>query len=1626
MGGGGGKGGGGTTSQTVQIPPEVLARYNAVNAKAEEVAATPFQPYTGEFVAPLNATQQAGINATSNASQMAQPFYQSATDATKSGMQNVGKLTAEQIQQYQNPYTQAVVDPTVRALQQQQGQQLSEQQGQAIRSGAFGGDRSGLARATLQGQQNLALGQAIAPLYQQGYNTAVQTAMGQQGVVAADLARQLTGGQQLGNLGSAAQNAALTGAQAQIAAGTLPQQTQQAEDTAKYQQFMQEKGYPFQTTQFLANIAEGTGALSGNTTTQTQGGGFFSSDARLKENIEPIGELFDGQKVYRYNFKDDKHKTTQIGLIAQEAAREKKPGVGVDDDGFLAVNYHDVTDDAAEAGKGLVPNSMGGAVRSAGAFARGGYATDGGVDFGSLVAAHAKLYEEGKKKEAGLGIPSAPSAPKSLQVAPMLSKKEQPNAMEQAMKMGQGVAQTGEAIKKMSNWKPIEALKEKFGSSTGDKLTTRVGAENPNAKGLPGAQNPNAAGVPGKGASMEPTGGKGLVPQGGETKLSLGPDLGPNAESFNRPASTGVMPQRYADSGQTMNDAGRQYNPVADANGNVDAKYAGQAIDVPRPEGVGNVYSGPVVEGAPSTAAQPPLQDIQEQNQSFQGLGGSSEDFTDTANESLNGMGSDGMDFASSLDSLGDFADYGSDMMDVADYGDMADFGDAMAFAKRGGRIHSYAKGGLVPRQHYAGAGFVTPGYDTEHNPTDIMDQTLDQQEEESKDDASQFNAMKPKGGGGGGGGGGGDGGLGTALTIAKIGMMAFSDARLKKNIEPVGKTYDGQNIYRYDFGDGKTQLGLIAQEVAKHKPEAVGKKNGYLTVDYKHATKDASPFAYGGLVPREHHAGPDETNDNSNVAGDGGLSVIEQAPRFSREDLSAEVEPTGLDTRLVAMAPDKPFKIQPMNLEDMPEHRQALIRDIYQRESGNKYNVRQGTGKETFDIEGSHPGRTPAPGGKSSASGAGQFIYDTWNDVTGGAPMTKGYQDAATWQLAQRDYGRRTGRDLDVDLKENGITPEIQKVLAPTWAAYAKGEAAPRPPKDVGPPREAAPERGLGSFLSGKSGKGKYSGVDSENASLGDVVREYTPSGVPTSEDFWMPALGFLGGMLSSPNPKLLGAIGSGLVSGVSTQFEMDKLNQERAKNAFAMLKDRFEDAIGTDANGNSIPMKRDTRDGKLYSPEQMGAIQAQLLKSFGVTNPAAYGLKGSTAGSNAAPAAATTTVAPSAATTATTAAQAQPQPGETKVAENLPPGITKEQAANPVVQQAVNTYPPPPPDMQKHEMSQAQLEANAFWNWKKEGLAQDPMPILHEIQRLKNEQAAWSRMGASNVGKTTALQADIKSYQDRLDSMLGKATGMDVKANEKMRTNQVERADKYADLAADRTGKLNKMIKDIDTLAYLQSADLSSGVGAGSLNQARSLYQFYTGKELVPTMFKSPAAEYEYAVKMAASRVAESIKEIGGQRAPGVTSALEGKIAPDPEKLTPGAIHLLLGSAKGDALYNLERDTDFEKNHRYDDPAQHPRKFSEKPDEYKGFKGQDKYNRKIAEAYSSLPVPTQDPGIGTVVTNLNEQLGKYGYKPMTKSDGTAAAANAQNAKALEWANSPANANDPRAKQIKQRLGVQ
>lgn len=69
---------------------------------------------------------------------------------------------------------------------------------------------------------------------------------------------------------------------------------------------------------------------------------------------------------------------------------------------------------------------------------------------------------------------------------------------------------------------------------------------------------------------------------------------------------------------------------------------------------------------------------------------------------------------------------------------------------------------------------------------------------------------------------------------------VMLSDERLKENIEPVGKLDNGLTVYCFNYkGEETPQIGLIAQEVQKVKPDAVvEREDGYLMVDYKKATE--------------------------------------------------------------------------------------------------------------------------------------------------------------------------------------------------------------------------------------------------------------------------------------------------------------------------------------------------------------------------------------------------------------------------------------------------------------------------------------------------------------------------------------------------------------------------------------------------------------------------------------------------------------------------------------------------------------------------------------------------------------------------------------------------------------------
>jgi hypothetical protein len=282
----GGKGGGGsqnsTVTQTSNPPPYVAAAYQDLLAKANQVAATPYTPYSGNIVAPFTTDQTNAMNTVASQAGSTQPYTNAGVAAANAGSQsiwpNITQPTAANINSFMSPYNDDVIKATLANINENNAEQQNSLKGQAIASGAspFGGDRAGVAAAELARQQGLATNQTIAGLENQNYTQALNELNAQQqlqaNTQASDAWRQLSAAQLYPQLGTNAQTNALTQASAQLQSGALQQQLGQEQLNVPYEQFLAQQAYPFQTTQFLGGLTEGIGSGSGGTSSTTSPG----------------------------------------------------------------------------------------------------------------------------------------------------------------------------------------------------------------------------------------------------------------------------------------------------------------------------------------------------------------------------------------------------------------------------------------------------------------------------------------------------------------------------------------------------------------------------------------------------------------------------------------------------------------------------------------------------------------------------------------------------------------------------------------------------------------------------------------------------------------------------------------------------------------------------------------------------------------------------------------------------------------------------------------------------------------------------------------------------------------------------------------------------------------------------------------------------------------------------------------------------------------------------------------------------------------------------------------------------------------------------------------------------------
>lgn len=207
------------------------------------------------MVAGFNNAQNQGFSNASQMSAAGQPYANQAGSLIAGSANPTISQLPSATQSLMSPYLQTAVGNTAAQLQninQQQQQQLT---GQAIGAGAYGGDRAGVAAAELANQQSLAAGQTLGTMENQGYQSAQGAALNS---LEANAQMQGQAGTELGALGNQNLNNLLT-------TGGMQQQLSQEQLNIPYEQFQQQQAYPFQTTGWLGNLAEGLGSQMGGT-----------------------------------------------------------------------------------------------------------------------------------------------------------------------------------------------------------------------------------------------------------------------------------------------------------------------------------------------------------------------------------------------------------------------------------------------------------------------------------------------------------------------------------------------------------------------------------------------------------------------------------------------------------------------------------------------------------------------------------------------------------------------------------------------------------------------------------------------------------------------------------------------------------------------------------------------------------------------------------------------------------------------------------------------------------------------------------------------------------------------------------------------------------------------------------------------------------------------------------------------------------------------------------------------------------------------------------------------------------------------------------------------------------------
>ncbi len=165
----------GKTTTSTAVDPRQMAMFEDLYSKGKSIFNTPFTPYTGEGVAGFTPDQLF-------IQDQARGMFDESFGLDPRGKlnelasQDAPSLLSADLNAYQNPFREQVIDNTLNDLDRARQIQLQSDQDAAIGRGAFGGSRSALLEAETNRNFADRAGDAISRLNLQGFDRATNLA----------------------------------------------------------------------------------------------------------------------------------------------------------------------------------------------------------------------------------------------------------------------------------------------------------------------------------------------------------------------------------------------------------------------------------------------------------------------------------------------------------------------------------------------------------------------------------------------------------------------------------------------------------------------------------------------------------------------------------------------------------------------------------------------------------------------------------------------------------------------------------------------------------------------------------------------------------------------------------------------------------------------------------------------------------------------------------------------------------------------------------------------------------------------------------------------------------------------------------------------------------------------------------------------------------------------------------------------------------------------------------------------------------------------------------------------------------------------------------------------------------